>query len=314
MKKFLLVAFAACWVLLMAAPLCAAAQGESHKLQITTTIFPPYDFVRALGGDKVEVNMLLRPGAESHSFEPSPQDIIKIKNSDIFIYVGGESEAWVEQVLETIDSPQLRIIALMDCVSPVTEEIVAGMQSEEEEGEEGEEEYDEHVWTSPANAGLIVQAIAEILSDADAGNAAFYQQNARAYLEELKALDLTFKQIVAKGVRKIIVFGDRFPFRYLTMAYGLQYFAAFPGCSTDTEVSAATMAFLIDKVKSEKIPVVFHIELSNEKIADAICEASGAQKLLMHSGHNLSRADFAKGVTYLELMRANTRALAQALD
>jgi zinc transport system substrate-binding protein len=314
MKKLLLAAIAVCGLLISIAafPTHASEVEDRGKLRITTTIFPPYDFARALAGDKAEVSMLLRPGAESHSFEPSPQDIIRIKDSDIFIFVGGESEAWVEQVLAGIESPDLRVLALMDCVSPVKEEIVAGMQSEE--GEEEEEEYDEHVWTSPANAGLIIQAIADTLSAADANNAAFYRQKAKAYLEELKALDLAFREAVAGGVRKVIVFGDRFPFRYLTMAYGLEYFAAFPGCSADSEVSAATMAFLIDKVKQEGIPAVFHIELSNEKIADTLCEATGAQKLLMHSGHNLSRSDFASGVTYLDLMRANVRALAEALN
>jgi zinc transport system substrate-binding protein len=174
-------------------------------------------------------------------------------------------------------------------------------------------EYDEHVWTAPLNAKQIVRVISEAMSQMDKDNAPLFKSNATAYMKQLDGLDAAFREAVRSGVRKTIVVGDRFPFRYLADAYGLSYFAAFPGCSTETEPSAATVAFLIDKVKSEHLPVVFHIELSNEKIADAICEAAGARKMLLNSCHNLSQSDFSKGVGYLEVMRGNVNALKEAL-
>jgi len=202
---------------------------------------------------------------------------------------------------------------MLDIVEAVPEEIAEGMQ--EEEGEEKEEtEYDEHVWTSPKNAKIIVEAIQRALAEADPANTAFYEANAKEYLQKLDALDKDFETAVKNSKRKIMVFGDRFPFRYFADRYGLKYFAAGPGCSTETEASAATIKFLIDKVRAEKIPVVFYIELSNEKIADALCEASGAKKALLHSVHNISKKDFKKGLGYLSLMRRNLNALKEALN
>jgi zinc transport system substrate-binding protein len=285
------------------------------KINVVTTIFPPYDFVREIAGDAVNLTMLLAPGAESHSYEPSPQDIIMIQNCDIFIYAGGESDAWVDRILESLDTGGIEIISLLDCVDVVEEEIVEGMEDEEEEGggEEGPE-YDEHVWTSPVNAKLITQKISGALEAADPQNAALYQKNTLAYTAKLDDLDAAFKNVVAGAKRKTIIFGDRFPFRYFADAYGLQYFAAFPGCSTETECSAATIAFLIGKTREEKIPVVFHIELSNEKIADAICEETGAKKLLLHASHNITRQDFDSGLGYVELMSRNVGNLREALN
>jgi zinc transport system substrate-binding protein len=283
-------------------------------VKVVTTIFPPYDFVREIGGGTVNLTMLLPPGAESHSFEPSPRDIISIQNSDIFIYNGGESDAWVDRILSSMDRGNKRNIRLMDCVEVVEEEIVEGMEEEEEEEDGGEEaEYDEHVWTSPANAKLIVRAISDVLCELDRAKAPLYRDNTAGYLEKLDGLDRAFRETVSRGKRKTLVFGDRFPFRYFADAYGLSYFAAFPGCSTETECSAATVAFLIDKIRQEKIPVVFHIELSNEKIADAICEETGAKKGLLHGAHNLSKREFESGATYLGLMTKNNEMLQEAL-
>ncbi|MDR0759057.1 MAG: metal ABC transporter substrate-binding protein [Treponema sp.] len=283
------------------------------KINVVATIFPPYDFVREIAGDRVNLTMLLSPGAESHSYEPSPQDIINVQNSDIFIYVGGESDAWVEQILESMDTSRMAIITLMDCVEVVEEVVVEGMQEEEEEEEAEGPEYDEHVWTAPNNAKLIVQKIAEVLKQRDAPNAAAYEENTRSYLAKLTDLDASFRNVMGGAQRKTLVFGDRFPFRYFADSYGLDYFAAFPGCSTETECSAATVAFLIDKVKTEKIPVVFHIELSNEKIADTICEETGAKKLLLHAVHNISKRDFDRGANYYDLMSQNVQNLREAL-
>jgi zinc transport system substrate-binding protein len=296
----------------------ADAIAGNAKISIVATIFPPYDFARAIAGDNAEITMLLPPGSESHSFEPRPQDIIKIRKSGVFIHVGGESDAWVKDILKSVDNPNMKIVTLMDCVETVEEEIVEGMQTEEENAKEGgekseEPEYDEHVWTSPRNAKLIVRKISETLRDADPSNAETYQKNTEAYLSRLDELDAKFKGVVDSAARKMLVFGDRFPFRYFADAYGLKYFAAFPGCATETEASAKTVAFLIDKVKKEKIPVVFHIELSNEKMARAIAEAAGAKALLLHSCHNVTKADFESGKTYTDFMTANVDALREAL-
>jgi zinc transport system substrate-binding protein len=280
------------------------------RINVTATIFPPYDFVRQIAGDRVNLTMLLPPGAESHSFEPSPRDIITIQNSDIFIYGGGDSDNWIDQILQSMNTDNMRILAMMDAVDVVEEEIVEGM---EEEDEEEETVYDEHVWTSPRNAILIVRAIAELLCEADSANAVLYRQNSAFYIDELARLDTAFSETTAGAKRKTFIFADRFPFRYFADAYGLSYFAAFPGCSTETEPSAATVAFLINIVRAEQIPVVFHIELSNERMADTISGETGAKKLLFHSCHNITKRDFDSGLGYLEIMRRNVENLREAL-
>lgn len=292
-------------------------------VSVVTTNFAPYDFTRQVGGDKVAVSMLVPPGAESHSYEPTPQDIIKIQNCDVFIYGGGDSDAWVDGILESIEAPAMKKIKMMDCVTPVTEEMVAGMEDthdhdhdhEAEEAAGGGEaaEYDEHVWLNPLNAIKIVDRISDTLCEVDPDNQAAYEQNASAYNGELTALDERFKEVVDGAARKTIVVGDRYPFRYLSDAYGLNYYAAFPGCSTDTEPSAATVAFLIDEVKKDNIPVVFHTELSNERMADTIAEGTGAKKRQLNACHNLTQEDFTNGKTYLDFMNENVAALKEAL-
>jgi zinc transport system substrate-binding protein len=308
---FFVCALASLTAILPAGGRKEAKQAEG-KLNVVTTIFPPYDFVREIAGDRVNLTMLLPPGSESHSFEPTPQDIIKVQNCDVFIYVGGESDAWIERILESVNTEGKEIVTLMDCVEVVEELVVEGMEEEEEEEAE-EPEYDEHVWTSPKNAKLIVEKIAGVLEQRDAANAGEYEKNTAAFLVKLTELDTAFQTLVNGAKRKTMVFGDRFPFRYFADAYGLSYFAAFPGCSTETECSAATIAFLINKVRAGKIPVVFHIELSNEKIAAAICEETGAKKMLLHAVHNITKRDFDRGTGYYELMSQNVKNLREAL-
>ncbi|MDR1569781.1 MAG: metal ABC transporter substrate-binding protein [Oscillospiraceae bacterium] len=320
MKRYAIII--ALMLALLTTAACAAEGGviESSedidkRISIVSTIFAPYDFAREIAGDRADIAMLLPPGSESHSFEPTPRDITTIQNCDVFIYVGGESDAWVDDVLDSMDTSNIRIITLMDCVTAVEEEIVEGMEEEgEEEAEESSEpEYDEHVWTSPRNAKLIVQKISDALCDADATNAAEYRQNTADYLAELDELDAGFQAVVDGAVRRTIVFGDRFPFRYFADAYNLDYFAAFPGCSTETEPSAATVKFLIDKINDEDIPVVFHIELSNERMANVISESTGAKALLLHAVHNITKQDFENGLGYIDLMTQNVERLKEAL-
>ena len=286
---------------------------EDGKLNVTSVIFPSYDFVRAIAGDRVNLIMLLPPGTESHSYEPSPRDILTIRESDLFIYQGGENTKWVDRILESSGDAngKMMVLKLLDLVEAVEEEIVEGMEDDDDDDEFPA--FDEHVWTSPRNAKVIVAAIAGALCDLDSANADFFRQNAAEYIANLDELDAAFRSLVDGAKRKTIVFGDRFPFRYLTDAYGLSYFAAFPGCSTETEPSAATVAFLINKVKDEHIPVIFHMELSNERMANTISEATGAKKLLLHSCHNITRKDFEDGANYLDLQKINVDHLGEAL-
>lgn len=293
---------------------------EDGKVKVMATIFPEYDFVRQIGKDHVDVSMLLSPGAESHSFEPTPKDIKNIEKADLFLYVGGDSDEWVGNILDSLKKDKLKIMTIMDCVQLVEEETVEGMTPEKEEAEEKESEeeegpeYDEHVWTSPRNAKLIAQKICDQLCEIDPKNSEDYKANAKAYLAELDQLDQQFKTVVEQGKRKEIIVADRFPFRYFVEAYGLKYYAAFPGCSTDTEANASTVAFLTKKVKEDKIPVVFHIELSNEKMCQSIAENTGAKSKLLNAVHNISADDFKNGVTYMDLMKNNVEALKEALN
>ena len=292
---------------------CQFNTPPDDRLHVIATIFAPYDFVREIAGDNVNLAMLLPPASESHSFDPKPKDIRKIQECDVFIYVGGESDAWVAQILASMDTSRITIVTLMDCVDLVEEEIVEGMEMEEN-GDDDEIAYDEHVWTSPKNAKLIVQKISEVLCKVDEDNAPLYQQNTASYLEKLDILDAAFKSVVDNAARKTIVFGDRFPFRYFADAYGLEYFAAYPGCSTETEANPKAVAFLIDKIKAENIPVIFHIELSNKKMANSIRDDTGAKVLLLHSCHNITSSDFKSGISYLDLMTRNVEALREALQ
>ena len=305
----------------------SGAQNQDGKINVTSTIFPAYDFVRQIAADKVNLIMLLPPGSESHSFEPSPRDIITIQNSDIFMYIGGESDNWVGRILQSMNTDSIKILSILDTVELVEEEIIEGMEHDHQHHEDehdhdddddddhhdDEINNDEHVWTSPRNAILIVRAITNLLCEADPANNDFYRKNAASYTEELEKLDAAFSEVVDEAKRKTMIFADRFPFRYFVDAYGLSYFAAFPGCSTETEPSAATVAFLIDKTRAERIPVVFHIELSNERMANTISEETGAKKLQFHSCHNISRRDFDAGLGYLDLMRRNVENLREAL-
>lgn len=312
---------------------------ENRKISVVATIFPQYDFVRQIAGDNVELKMLLKPGEETHSYEPTPQDIIAIQNSDLFIYVGGENDAWVEDILESMPDNGRKTLKLVDCVDTVEEEHVEGMKeerghdhddhdeddAEHEEDEADHEEHgqedthsvheiDEHVWTSPLNAVKIVEQIKEELCEIDSENASDYEENAEAYVAQLNELDQEFQDVVDHSKRKLMIFGDRFPFRYFAEEYDLDYYAAFSGCASDTEPSAATMAFLINKVQDENIKTVLKMELSNENIAKAIAEATNADVKEFYSCHNLTAEQFADGETYLSLMEKNVETLREVLN
>ena len=305
--------FLCCATLLCAA--CApSALASEAPLSIVCTIFPAYDFARQLAGDTAQVRLLLPPGSESHSYEPSPRDIIDIQQADLFLYAGGESDHWVEEILASMGENAPRTFRLTDCVTLLAEETSASMEQEAHEHGQEEAEMDEHVWTSPKNAMLIVQQLCATLCDIAPQNTQAYEGALSTYLAGLKELDAAFEETVADGKRDLIVFGDRFPFRYFADEYGLSYRAAFSGCSADTEPSAQTIAYLIDKVKEDNIPAVYYLELSSHSTARVIGEETGAKPLLLHSCHNVTRREFDQGVTYLQLMRRNVESLREGLD
>ena len=298
---------------------CGVKQEEPDdgKLKIVTTIFPQYDFVRAIAGGTgaVNVRMLLSPGEEVHSYEPTPLDIKEIQNCDLFIYVGAENDVWVDRILENMGDKRPETLRLVDLTETVAEESVEGMMEEKghDHEESREEEADEHVWTSPVKAAEITEAIAQKMAELDPPNADNYLANAQDYEATILDLDAQFRQIAENAERKILVFGDRFPIRYFAEGYGLDYFAAFPGCSSESEPSASTLAFLIDKVREEEIPVVFSIEFSNGNIARAICESTGAVQRTYNSCHNVTKEQMENGATYVSLMSENLEMIREAL-
>lgn len=310
MKKALCLFIAA--ALLFAFSGCQEDFQNDGRIKIVASAFPGYDFARAVAGDNAQIYMLLPPGSESHSFEPTPKDIRMISDCDVFIYTGGESDEWLNSILDSVNTDDMTVISLMDVVDLLEEEDVEGMDARGEEEEETE--YDEHVWTSPKNVITISEAIKDSLILRDSKNSAVYESRFASYKQELEELDEGFRNTVASANKNTLIFGDRFPLLYFAKEYGLEYYAAFPGCSAATEPSAKTVAFLIDKVKKESINTVFTIELSNGNIARTISEETGAEVKTFFTCHNVSRDDLEKGETYVSLMKKNLITLKEALD
>lgn len=304
---------------------------KTDKLSIVTTIFPEYDWVREILGDKAnnaEVTMLLDNGVDLHSYQPTADDIVKISDCDLFLYVGGESDGWVDDALKNATNKNMKVINLLDVLgdSVKTEEVVEGMQETEHDHDhdhskevstfEDEEEKDEHVWLSLKNAEVFVNAISKSLQELDPDNRDTYAANAAAYIEKLSALDGEYQAAVDAATYKTVVFGDRFPFRYLVDDYGLRYYAAFVGCSAETEASFETVSFLAKKVDELKLPCVLTIEGAQHKIAETIVRntAEKNQKVLtMDSLQSTSSKDVANGTTYLSVMEKNLSVLKEAL-
>ncbi len=310
--------------LVLAASLTACGQPplpEDGKTQVVCTLFPYYDFARQIGGDDVDVTLVVPAGRETHSFEPTPMDVIRISQADVFIYNGGESEQWVTDILDAAGEDIPCVLSMMDAAELHEEELVEGMQSgtsahdhHDHDEDEEEIEYDEHIWTSPVTAMALCRAITDGLCQADPDHADSFRARLADYLAALETLDGTFRQIVAEGSRDLLVFGDRFPLLYFCREYGLDYRAAFHGCAGDTEPSLTTLKYLIDLVNEQHIPVVYTIELSSRKVAKAIAETTGAQVRTFHSCQTVSRAEFDAGVTYLQLMEANADVLREGLS
>ena len=373
-------------------PLKGADASGDTRLNVVTTLFPYYDFLRQIAGDSIRLTMVVPAGMDSHSFEPTPADMITIQNADLLVCNGGTMEQWLSQVLDSFGegTGPKRVVTMMDCVDVVQEEIVEGMEDgeahdhghthvhadgtvhagdhdhesedhahseeehepedyvyseeehdteehihsedehdmedvaghdedhaqeylDEDDGHGVEIEYDEHIWTSPVNAMKITQVIADTLEEMDPSDADTFTANAEDYIGKLKNLDREFREVVTGADLDLIVMADKFPLRYFADTYGLRYRAAFSGCSSDTEPSAKTIAYLIDKVREEQIPAVYYLELSSHRVAEIISEETGAKPLLFHSCHNVTRREFDNGVTYLELMEQNVVNLREGL-
>lgn len=306
-----------------------ANTNADDQLRIVTTIFPEYDWVREILGDKAddtELTMLLDNGVDLHSYQPSAEDMLTIADCDLFIYVGGESDSWVDDALRFTANDNRKIIKLLDVLGERAkeEEMVEGMEEEadehaDEHGDENHEEhaYDEHVWLSLKNAETLCAAIAGALGELDPANKAVYDANLAAYTQKLKDMDSAYQQAVDAAARKTVLFGDRFPFRYLADDYGLRYYAAFVGCSAETEASFETVTFLAQKVDELQLPRVLTIEGTKHKIAETVV-ANTAEKnqevVAMDSMQAIMSDDVANGVTYLGVMEKNLDVLKAALN
>ncbi|MBR4201353.1 MAG: zinc ABC transporter substrate-binding protein [Oscillospiraceae bacterium] len=303
---------------LLAAVICAASAAgcgaKKNGLTIVTTVYTTYDFARQLTADfsePVDVIMLLTPGGESHSYEPTPSDVAAIQSCDLFVYIGGASETWAEKLIET-GRQNKDNLKMFDCVNLLHEETVEGMESDEEE-EEGEE-IDEHIWTSPKNADAMLSAMHDSINAVAPKEKAHCDAAYESVHTELLALDQRAREIHDNAKHDTLIFADRFPFRYLTEEYGWNYYAAFAGCSSDTDASAATLSFLISKVKDLNIETVFYLENSSQKISDAVCSATGANAEMLQSCNNVSRTDFDAEMHYQQLMNENLTAIEEALN
>lgn len=335
---------------------------DNYRLKIVTSLFPYYDMARAVIGDVkgIDLKMIVTPGQDSHSFEPTPSDVIQMENADVLIYNGGSLETWIDTLLDSLNNKNQIKMKMMDYVDVLNEEIVEGMDtrfeehdhdehshkednhnkgkhkedshSEEnhkednhsedssndsefhnEDSEEEHEETDEHIWTSPVNEIIMTEKICETLSKALPEEKENFQKNAENYISQLKELDNEFRTIVENAKTKEIIFADKFPLQYFTKEYGLKYYAAFPGCGSDMEPSAKTIAFLVDKIKEDNIKAVFYLELSSHIVADAIETDTGAKPLQFNSCHNITQKQFDSGVTYVDLMKENVNNLKIAL-
>ena len=317
-KRFLALLLAAALGVSLCA--CTPKEEDSGKLSVVCSLFPYYDFVREIGGEFVQVHLLVAAGREAHSFEPTPMDVIRVSRADVFVYNGGEGEQWVEEILASAGEAVPTVVRMMDYADTVEEEpLEYGHDGHEHDDHSGHEhdsdeiEYDEHIWTSPVEAMKLCRAICDALCAAAPAHAEVFRDNLEYYLRELSALDADFRQVCSEKKRSLLVFGDRFPLLYFCREYGLDYRAAFHGCSSDTEPSLYTLKFLIDKVRQQDIPVVYALELSSRKVADAIAETTGATVETFYSCQTVSQADWAAGEGYVSLMRRNVAALREGI-
>ena len=300
MKKMMLMLL----VLLTLSVLSAAAEGQ---LKVVAANFPCFDFARQVVGDRGEVSLLIKPGVEVHAYEPTPADIIAIGEADLFVYIGGEGDAWADSILSGFDGGEApAALRMMDAVTPLEEEGDAAAHDAPE--------YDEHIWTSPKNAMAMVRFLSDALCGLDATDADAYRAAADGYIAQISELDAAFRDVVANGARRELVFADRFPFLYFTREYGLDYLAAFPSCTADTEPTPQVLLKLIQRVAEDNIPAVYAIELSTQAVARTVAEETGAEILTLHSMQTVTQEEFDAGETYVSLMTRNLDAVKRGLN
>lgn len=312
LKRTLSVILAVLFVLVSFSSCASYVNCGDGRLNIVTTIFPAYDFIRQIAGDKVRVTMLLPPGVESHSYEPTPSDIIEIENADMFFYISEHTETWVTQITSVLKKDTVELVCLADSI---------GLEIHGHNHEYGEPhthteecETDEHIWTNLDNSAELVSFLGQKISQADPQNKELYLSNAENYKNEILRLRDEFENMIAQSERKLIVSGSRFAMKNFTAQFGLEYIAAFDSCVDNTEPSAGAMAKIIDTVSKEHIPVIFYEELTEPKIARAASLETGAKMLLLHSCHNVSAEELEKGATYLSLMKQNYYNIKEALN
>lgn len=310
-RKLLAVITAAATVFSLCA--CSSENGysnsDSGKLKIISTVFPPYDLARQIAGDNAEISILLPPGSEIHNYEPSAKDMIAIRNCDIFLYIGGENEQWAEKLINSNDTENVTAVKLIDYVPTLSED-----EDEHDHDHEHEHETDEHIWTSPKNAQLMLSAVYDAICKVDPSGKQTYTKNKDAYAKQLSDLDNAYRSAVDNAKNKTIVLADKFPFRYLAHEYGLEFSAAFAACSDESEPGVSTMIKLTKTIKENNIPAVYYLEFSSTKIADTLCDETGATKLMLHSCHNVSKQDIENNISYVDLMKQNLENLKLTLN
>ena len=304
MKRFFSVLFC---LLLISLCLPSCTFQKSEVFSVVATNFPAYDFAKNIIGDKGTVRLLLPPGGESHTYEPTAKDIILISECDLFIYNGGESDSWVETLLSSLDTKP-KTVKMIDYVDVCHEEHT------EEHHSEHHHQFDEHIWTSLKNSVKIINGISDKLSSLDKNNLPYYTENAESYASKIEKLDADFEELFNRSKRKTIVVADRFPFTHFINDYNLHYYSAYHSCSEDAEPTPKIIAELIDVVKSEKIPVIFHLEFSNKTVASAVSEDTKTPLKELHSCHNVTKKQLAEGITYLDLMKHNFEILKEAVN
>lgn len=314
-RKLLAVITAAATVFSLCA--CSSESGysssDSGKLKIISTVFPPYDLAKQIAGDNAEISILLPPGSEIHNYEPSAKDMIAIRNCDIFLYIGGENEQWAEKLINSNDTKNVTAVKLIDYVPTLSEDEDEHDHDHDHEHEH-EHETDEHIWTSPKNAQLMLSAVYDAICKVDPSGKQTYTKNKDAYAKQLSDLDNAYRSAVDNAKNKTIVLADKFPFRYLAHEYGLEFSAAFAACSDESEPGVSTMIKLTKTIKENNIPAVYYLEFSSTKIADTLCDETGATKLMLHSCHNVSKQDIENNVSYVDLMKQNLENLKLTLN
>ena len=285
---------------------CGEVERSTGKISVVTTIFPYYDFARSVSKGTCDVDMLLKPGSDVHSFEPTPSDILKIRNADLFIYNGGESDEWVDSILESLgDTDKPVVMKMTDYVKPLTE-MDADHHAEDEE--------DEHIWTSLDNAKTLVSKISDEVSKLDQKNKSVYTKKSLDYIEKISKVQSEIKNTVNSSKSKKIVVGDRFPLLYFATEFSLDWECAFPGCSTETEPSLDRLSKLTDTIEKDKIKTILKLEMSENKVADTLAYETNTKVRTFYSAESVSKEDFANNITYVDLMEKNNNSLKEALS